>query len=182
MIRVQARKSEIQAESQSYGPKVRVAAENPNRIAQKRDPNRFLVLLQQTPLYMGKMGSICHFPRALPASIWGHCSQILFLIAFGAHKKACDSDIFRAVFPCIWASEDPQTLQNKGKRKMTNRHCLHPPPACTPLKAFLNPPKKWPTLIFLSLLFWKRQGNHQKSKDFLSLPDQQNPWERREKH
>ena len=24
------------------------------------------------PLYMGKMGSICHFPRALPASIWGH--------------------------------------------------------------------------------------------------------------
>ena len=22
------------------------------------------------PLYMGKMGSTCHFPRALPASIW----------------------------------------------------------------------------------------------------------------
>ena len=29
------------------------------------------------PLYMGKTGSICRFPRALPASIWGHCSQIL---------------------------------------------------------------------------------------------------------
>ena len=27
--------------------------------------------------YTGKMGSMCHFPRALPASIWGHCSQIL---------------------------------------------------------------------------------------------------------
>ena len=29
------------------------------------------------PLYMGKMGLICHFPCALPASIWGHCSQVL---------------------------------------------------------------------------------------------------------
>ena len=55
-------------------------------------------------LYMGKMGSICHFPRALPASIWGHCSQILVLLAFGAHKKGCDNDIFRAVFPSIWVS------------------------------------------------------------------------------
>ena len=29
------------------------------------------------PLYMGKMGPSCHFSRALPASLWGHCSQIL---------------------------------------------------------------------------------------------------------
>ena len=78
-------------------------------------------------MYMGKMGSICHFPRALPASIWGHCSQILFLLAFGAHKKGCDSDTFRAVFPSIWVSWGPQTLQNKGKRKMTNRPCFTPP-------------------------------------------------------
>ena len=28
-------------------------------------------------MYMGKKGSICHFPRALPASIWGYCSQVL---------------------------------------------------------------------------------------------------------
>ena len=39
------------------------------------------------PLYMGKMGSICHFPRALPASIWGHCSQVLaFTSIWGTQK------------------------------------------------------------------------------------------------
>ena len=39
MIRIQARKSEIQAESRSYRPKVGDTAQNPNRIAQKRAPN-----------------------------------------------------------------------------------------------------------------------------------------------
>ena len=33
------------------------------------------------------MGSICHFPCALPASIWGHCSRILvFASVWGAQK------------------------------------------------------------------------------------------------
>ena len=51
---------------------------------------------------MGKMGSICHFPRALPASIWGHCSQILvFTGIWGTQKKGCDDDTFRAVLPSI---------------------------------------------------------------------------------
>ena len=37
---------------------------------------------------MGKTGSICHFRRALPASIWGHCSEVLvFTSTLGAHKK-----------------------------------------------------------------------------------------------
>ena len=47
-----------------------------------------------------------------------------FLLAFEAPKKGCDNDIFRAVFPSIWVSWDPQTLQNKGKSKMTNRPCF----------------------------------------------------------
>ena len=42
-------------------------------------------------------------------------------------QKGCDNDIFRAVFPSIWVSWDPQTLQNKGKRKMTNRPFYTPP-------------------------------------------------------
>ena len=38
-------------------------------------------------LYMGKMGSICHFSRALPASIWGRCSQVLvFTSTWGTQK------------------------------------------------------------------------------------------------
>ena len=47
---------------------------------------------------MGKMGSICRFYCALPASIWGHCSQVLVLLAFGArthtHTKGCDNGTF----------------------------------------------------------------------------------------
>ena len=80
------------------------------------------------PNGMGKMGSICHFPRDFPASTWGHCSHILvFLQAFGAHKKGCDNGIFRAVFPSIWLSWDPPNTANKGKRKMTNRPLFYPP-------------------------------------------------------
>ena len=79
---------------------------------------------------MGKIGSICHFPRALPAGIWGHCSQILVFTSIWGTLKGCSNDTFRAVFPSIWVSWDPQTLQNKGKRKMTNRPVL--PPTCIP--------------------------------------------------
>ena len=44
-------------------------------------------LLVKVSLYMGKMGSICHFPRALLASIWGHCSQALVLLGFWGTQK-----------------------------------------------------------------------------------------------
>ena len=44
-------------------------------------------VLAALSLYLGKMGPICHFSRALPASIWGHCFEILVLLAFRAHKR-----------------------------------------------------------------------------------------------
>ena len=76
-------------------------------------------------LYMGEMGSICHFARALPASLWGHCSQVLvFASIWGAHKKGCDSDTFRAVFPSIWVCWDPPSTAKQGKTQMTNRPCF----------------------------------------------------------
>ena len=54
MIRIQARKSELQAESRSYGPKSQSYSwtdpQNPNRISQKRVPNGASALLQKTPL------------------------------------------------------------------------------------------------------------------------------------
>ena len=50
-------------------------------------------------VYIGKMGSICHFPGTLPAVIWGHCSQVLLaFFTFGAHKKGCDNDTFSCGF------------------------------------------------------------------------------------
>ena len=77
--------------------------------------------------YVGKMGSICHFPRALPASLWGHCSQILVFANIGAHKKGRGNDTFRAVFPSIWVFWDPQTLQNKGKTQNDKSTLFLPP-------------------------------------------------------
>ena len=73
---------------------------------------------------MGKMGSICHFPRALPASIWGHCSQVLvFTRVWGTQKERAG-----AVFPSIWVSWDPDTLQNKGKTLNDKSTLFYPPP------------------------------------------------------
>ena len=65
------------------------------------------------PLYMGKMGSICHFSLALPASIWGDSSQVLVFTSDWSTQEGCDNDTFRAVLPCICMSWEPATLQNK---------------------------------------------------------------------
>ena len=65
------------------------------------------------PLYMGKTGLICHFPRALPAGIQGHLSQVL-------------------VFTSTWGAasaylETPKPLQNKGKCKKDKSTLFYPP-------------------------------------------------------
>ena len=73
------------------------------------------------------MGSICHFSRALPANIWGLCSKILaFTSIWGTQHFGSDNDFFRAVFPSIWEFWNTQTLQSKGKRKMTKDPVLPP--------------------------------------------------------
>ena len=76
---------------------------------------------------MGKIGSICHFSRALPASIWGHCSQVLVSTSIWDTQKG----VWRRHLSCCFSQHlgiwDPQTLQNKGKNKMTNRPCFYPP-------------------------------------------------------
>ena len=67
---------------------------------------------------MGKMGSICRFSRAMPASIWARCSQVLatwLLLALGAHTKGSDNDTCRAVFPSIWVSLAPPNTVKQGK-------------------------------------------------------------------
>ena len=50
MIRIQARKSELQAESRSYRPKVGDTAQNPNQIAQKKAPNGVRCFYRKPPL------------------------------------------------------------------------------------------------------------------------------------
>ena len=53
----------------------------------------------------GKMGSICHFSRALPASIWRHCSQVL-----RADFREGDEDSNFSVFRVRRFSEWPEPL------------------------------------------------------------------------
>ena len=76
---------------------------------------------------MGKMGSICHFPRALPVSTWGHCSQILvFCYHLGHTKRGVTMTFFVLCFPSIWLSWDPQTLQNMGKMQNDKSTLFYP--------------------------------------------------------
>ena len=42
---------------------------------------------ESPPLHMGKKGPIGHFPRALLASIWGQCSQILVFTSIWGTEK-----------------------------------------------------------------------------------------------
>ena len=44
-------------------------------------------LNHNSPLDVGRMGSICHFSRAFPASIWGHCSRILVFASILEHTR-----------------------------------------------------------------------------------------------
>ena len=74
------------------------------------------------PRTWAKWGRFVIFP-VLCLLVYGDIAlKSWFLLAFGARTKGRDSDTFRAVFPSIWVSWDPQTLQNKGKRKMTNQY------------------------------------------------------------
>ena len=113
-------------------PRIRIATKQRTctfSITQSRDcpgfsrdfVHLFFLFSGKTPPYMGKRGRFVIFAVLCLPSRWGHCSQILVLLAFVAHNKGCDGDTFRAVFLSIWVSWEPQTLQNKGKRKMTNR-------------------------------------------------------------
>ena len=87
------------------------------------------------PMFLGGRGGCiwaksCRFvtfPMLCLLAFGDAARKSYFLPAFGPHKKGCDNDTFRAVFPSIWVSWDPQTLQNKRKHKMTNRPCFTPP-------------------------------------------------------
>ena len=61
----------------------------------------------------GQNGVDCHFPRALSASIWGHCSQILVFASIWDTQKGCNNDSFRAVFPSIWYLETPKQCKTR---------------------------------------------------------------------
>ena len=69
-------------------------------------------------LYMGKMGSICHFPRALPASIWGHCSEVLFFTSIWGAQKG----VWQWHFSCCFSQhlgilEPPNHCQTRENAK-----------------------------------------------------------------
>ena len=79
---------------------------------------------------MGKMGSICRFSRALPASIWGRCSQIpVFTSIWGTEKRVRQWHFPCWVFP---ASGYRETSKYCKTRENAKRQIDPPPPTCTP--------------------------------------------------
>ena len=56
------------------------------------------------PRKQAEWGRLVVFPRALSASAWGHCSEVLVFASIWGTQKGCDNDTFRAVFPSIWVS------------------------------------------------------------------------------
>ena len=67
---------------------------------------------------MGKMGSIRHFLRALPASIWETLlSGPSYYWHLGRTKQGCDNDTFRAVFPSIWVRGTPKHRKTRETAK-----------------------------------------------------------------
>ena len=74
--------------------------------------------------------TICHFPRALPASIWGHCSQVLvFTIIWGTHKKrGLTRTLFVLFFPASGYLE-PQNTAKQGKHENDKSTLFYPPTA-----------------------------------------------------
>ena len=67
---------------------------------------------------MGKMGSICHFPRALPASMWGHCSQVLvFTSIWGTQKGGVRMTLFVLFFPASGELATPKHCKTRENAK-----------------------------------------------------------------
>ena len=75
--------------SDSPGILNRVAAEKVADNKHLKSQHLFYLCLtwRESCLCMGKMGSICRFSCALPASIWGHCSQILVFTSIWGTEK-----------------------------------------------------------------------------------------------
>ena len=88
---------------------------------------------------MGKKGSICHFPRSLPASIWGHCSQVLvFTSIWGAQEGAWQWH-FSCCFSQHLGTWDTQTLQKtRVNVKWQIDPVLPPPPHRVGVQGFFN--------------------------------------------
>ena len=78
--------------------------------------------------YMGKMGSICHFPRALPASNAGHCSQILVLSSIWGTQKG----LWQWHFSCCVSQHlgilRPPSTAKQEKTQNDKSTLFYPPP------------------------------------------------------
>ena len=95
------------------------------------------------------MGSICHFPRALPASIWRHCSQILvFTSTRGTQKRGVAMTFFVLFFPASAHLGTPIYCRTKENAKWQIDRVL-PPHQYMGKMGFTN-------RVFLNLWFAKK--------------------------
>ena len=84
-------------------------------------------------LYMGKIGSIYHFPRALPASIWGHCSQVLVFTSIWDTQKGVWQWHFSCCFCLRLGILGPSNTAKQWKMQNDKSTLLYPPTGfCSP--------------------------------------------------
>ena len=79
------------------------------------------------PLYMGKMGSICHVTRPLPASIWGHCSQVLVFTSIWGRQKGVWQWHFSCCFSQHLGISGPPNTAKQGKTQNDKSTLFCPP-------------------------------------------------------
>ena len=87
------------------------------------------------PLYMGKMGSICHFPCALPTSIWWHCSQVLvFTSTWGIQKGVWQWHFSYCFSQHLVILGPPNTAKQRKTQNDKSTLFYPPPPPHLPLR------------------------------------------------
>ena len=86
-------------------------------------------------LFMGEMGSICHFPRALSTRIWGRCSQVLvFTSIWGQTRRGATMTRFVLSFPASGYHGTAKYCKTK-ENTQNDKSTLFYPPTCIALSS-----------------------------------------------
>ena len=81
---------------------------------------------------------LCHSPRAWPASIWGHCTQVLVFTSIWSTRKG----VWEWHFSCCFSQHldilGPPNAAKQGKTQNDKSTLFYPPTISTPLKSGLK--------------------------------------------
>ena len=85
---------------------------------------------------MGKVGSICHFPRPLPASIWVHCAQVLGFTSIWGARMTVTLFVLFLFFQHLGSLRLPNTA--KQEKTQNDKSTLFLPPSPPTMSLFVE--------------------------------------------